>query len=125
MQETYWSRFTNSRLSRRRALTLTGGTALGAAFLAACGGSDSNSSDSGGTSPPADKSGLLTAMKDQTANAKRGGQMVGVHPGVITTWDPYKTGINIRGARRGFSTLFRIQDGVGENTKGVIEGDLG
>ena len=40
MQDSYWSRFTDSRMSRRRALTLTGGTALGAAFLAACGGSE-------------------------------------------------------------------------------------
>jgi len=121
MQDSYWSRFTESRLSRRRALTMTGGAALGAAFLAACGGgSDSDS----GTSLPADKSGLLTVMKDTTANAKRGGTMVGVHPGVILSWDPFKTGINIRGARRGFSQLFRISDGIGEMTKGAIEGDL-
>ena len=74
MQESYWSRFTDSRMSRRRALTLTGGTALGAAFLAACGGSDSNSSsDSGSSSGPKDSSGLLTQMKDDQANAKRGG----------------------------------------------------
>ena len=43
MQDSYWSRFKDSRMSRRRALALTGGTALGAAFLAACGGSDSSS----------------------------------------------------------------------------------
>ena len=125
MQESYWSRFRDSRISRRRALALTGGTALGAAFLAACGGSDSgNSSDGGGSSGPKDNSGLLTQMKYDQANAKRGGQMIGVHPGVILSWDPFKTGINIRGGRRGFSQLFRIQDGVVENTKGAIEGDL-
>ena len=42
----------------------------------------SNSSSNGGTQLPADKSGLLTVMKDETANAKRGGTMIGVHPGV-------------------------------------------
>ncbi len=126
MQDSYWSRFTGSRLSRRRALALTGGTALGAAFLAACGGSDSNGSgDSGGSSGgPKDNSGLLTQMKYDQSQVKRGGQMIGVHPGVILSWDPFKTGINIRGGRRGFSQLFRIQDGVVENTKGAIEGDL-
>ena len=63
-------------------------------------------------------------MKYDQAQVKRGGQMIGVHPGVILSWDPFKTGINIRGARRGFSQLFRIIDGVVENTKGAIEGDL-
>jgi dipeptide transport system substrate-binding protein len=123
MQDSYWSRFTESRLSRRRALTLTGGTALGAAFLAACGGSDSDSGG-GSSSGPKDNSGLLTQMKDQTSQAKRGGVLIGSHPGVILSWDPFKTGINIRGGRRGFSQLFRIQDGIVENTKGAIEGDL-
>ena len=122
MQDSYWSRFTDSRLSRRRALAITGGTALGAAFLAACGGS--GGSDGGGSSAPKDNSGLLTQLKDESSVAKRGGTMVGVHPGVILSWDPFKTGINIRGARRGFSQLFRIQDGIAENTKGAIEGDL-
>src|SRR5215212_141260 len=121
MQDSYWSRFTNSRMSRRRALALTGGTALGAAFLVACGGSDSGSNgDSGSSSGPKDNSGLLTEMKYEQANVKRGGQMIGVHPGVILSWDPFKTGINIRGGRRGFSQLFRIVDGVVENTKGAI-----
>src|SRR6185436_12551298 len=113
--------------SRRRAIALTGGTALGAAFLAACGGSDSSSNgggDSGGSSGTKDSSGLLTQLKYDQSQVKRGGQMVGVHPGVILSWDPFKTGINIRGACRGFSQLFRIQDGVVENTKGAIEGDL-
>src|SRR5678815_6019654 len=99
-------------MSRRRALALTGGTALGAAFLAACGGSDSGSKDSGGSSGPKDSSGLLTQMKYDQASVKRGGQMIGVHPGVILSWDPFKTCINIRGGRRGYSQLFRIQDGV-------------
>ena len=47
-------------------------------------------------------------MKYDQASVKRGGQMIGVHPGVIISWDPFQTGINIRGGRRGFSQLFRI-----------------
>src|SRR4051794_35258770 len=126
MQDSYWSRLTGSRLSRRRALAITGGSALGAAFLAACGGSGSGggSDSAGGSSGSKDSSGLLTQLKYDQSQVKRGGQMIGVHPGVILSWDPFKTGINIRGARRGFSQLFRIQDGVVENTRGAIEGDL-
>ena len=43
--QNYWASMTSNRLSRRRALQTTGAGVLGAAFLAACGGSD----DSGGS----------------------------------------------------------------------------
>src|SRR5215471_7546949 len=102
----YWSKTLTQRLSRRRAIAMTGGAAAGAALLAACGGSDSDSSSTssggaGGSGQPKDSSGLLTQLKEESTNVKRGGQQVGVHPGVILSWDPvFKTGINIRGARR-------------------------
>src|SRR5690606_19545258 len=35
-----------------------------------------------------------------------------------------KPGINIRGARRGFSQLFRVKDGYLQGADGTIEGDL-
>src|SRR5581483_6046282 len=128
----YWSNVLKQRLNRRRAIAMTGGAAAGAALLAACGGSDSSSSSSssgsgsgsGGAGGTKDTSGRLTPLKEESSNVKRGGQLVGVHPGVILSLDPFKTGINIRGARRGFSQLFRISDGILENTKGAIEGDL-
>jgi ABC-type transport system substrate-binding protein len=46
----YWERFTDRRVSRRRALAFAGGSAAAAAFLAACGGDDDSDSDSTGSS---------------------------------------------------------------------------
>ena len=43
---------------------------------------------------------------------KRGGTSVDSHPGVLSFQDPMKTGNQIRLARRGFSQLFRIPDGI-------------
>ena len=54
MQASYWNRFTQSRITRRRGLAAAGAGALGAAFLAACGGDDSGSGE-----PAAKKSDLL------------------------------------------------------------------
>ena len=44
MQSSYWSKFVQRRVSRRRALTATTLTAGAAAFLAACGGDDDSAS---------------------------------------------------------------------------------
>jgi peptide/nickel transport system substrate-binding protein len=118
----YWSRVSKTRLGRRRALAATGGGVLGAAFLAACGGGSDVDGGNGGEIE--DNSGLLSQSVDESKNAKRGGVLVGSHPGVILTHDPMKTGINIRGARRGYSQLFRVKDGVLKNTDGTIEGDF-
>ena len=67
MSTSHWDQFTRSRLSRRRALATTGAGALGAAFLAACGGSQSEGNKQ------SDKSGLVEAPVDTTASAKPGG----------------------------------------------------
>jgi ABC-type transport system substrate-binding protein len=69
MEANYWERFTQSRLSRRRGLAAAGAGALGAAFLAACGGGDSD----GVKGASGDKSGLIHEPSDTTANAKPGG----------------------------------------------------
>ena len=79
---------------------------------------------SSGPSGPKDTSGLLANIVDETKNAKKGGTYIGSHPGVILTHDPMKTGINIRGARRGFSQLLRVADGFMAGADGTIEGDL-
>jgi ABC-type transport system substrate-binding protein len=99
---------------------VTGAGALGAAFLAACGGG----SDSGGSTASKDKSGLLSAAVDETKNAKKGGQYIARSPNVPTSKDPMKTGAQIRIARRGYSQLFRIADGKGANANGTIDGDF-
>jgi peptide/nickel transport system substrate-binding protein len=79
METNYWNRVLNGRVSRRRALTATGAAGLSAAFLAACGGSDSggssSSSGSGSSSTGVknDKSGLVSPTVDTSKQAKRGG----------------------------------------------------
>ena len=55
----YWRRFTAGRMTRRRALSLTGGTAAAAAFLAACGGDD-DSASSGSTGGSTGSTGAST-----------------------------------------------------------------
>ena len=111
MERSYWNKVLDSRLSRRRAIAATGALGGAAAFLAACGGGDDDSPSSSGPAGPKDTSGLLANITDETKNAKKGGTYIGSHPGVILTHDPMKTGINIRGARRGFSQLLRVADG--------------
>ncbi|HEX5140853.1 MAG TPA: ABC transporter substrate-binding protein [Dehalococcoidia bacterium] len=123
MQNSYWNRVLEGRVSRRRAIATTGAFGAAAAFLAACGGGDDGGSGSGSNGPK-DTSGLLANLTDTTKSAKKGGLYIDSHPGVILTHDPMKTGINIRGARRGFSQLFRIAPGLMQPSDGSIEGDL-
>jgi len=70
MSSNYWSQVLQQRLSRRRALVVTGAGALGAAFLAACGGSDGD----GGTK--GDASGLIAPYVDTSKQAVKGGTAV-------------------------------------------------
>jgi ABC-type transport system substrate-binding protein len=86
MSETsYWTHFTNSRLSRRRALAASGAGVLGAAFLAACGGGDSGGGES--QSKSTDKSGLIYEPVDSTSSAKSGGVIKHFYTTDITTFD--------------------------------------
>ena len=98
MNGNYWARVTERRVGRRRALTFAGGTALSAAFLAACGDDDDTggtqtstggSTGAGGTATgggttggggstgaqSSDPSGLLTQAVDTTAQARQGGTL--------------------------------------------------
>src|SRR5215217_4804226 len=81
----YWHKEINHRLSRRRTLVATGAGALGAAFLAACGGGSSKS----GSGETKDASGLVTAVKDETKDLKRGGTLWSRTTSEPATMDPH------------------------------------
>jgi hypothetical protein len=66
----YWQRIANKRISRRRAVALTGGSAAAAAFLAACGGGDD---DSGGGES---RSSLTHTPVDTSGQGKPGGSIL-------------------------------------------------
>jgi peptide/nickel transport system substrate-binding protein len=68
----YWARFTENRVSRRRAILATSSAAAAAAFLAACGGGgESGGGDAAGAKK--DASGLVAQIEDTSKSAKRGG----------------------------------------------------
>jgi ABC-type transport system substrate-binding protein len=115
----YWNQVLEQRLSRRRAIAGTGAVAASAAFLAACGGSDS------GGSGDKDKSSLLYKPADESKNAKRGGTYIGLQGnGIATGIDPHSIGAYGAIVQRAYSQLFRISDGVLKNTDGTPQGDL-
>ena len=89
MHGNYWQGILNQRLTRRRALAATGASALGAAFLAACGGDDGGGSS--GPTGPADRSGLLAPIRDETSAAVPGGTFPYNHSNNVVTLDPHAT----------------------------------
>jgi ABC-type transport system substrate-binding protein len=119
VQGSYWSNVLERRLSRRRALAAAGAGLGGAAILSACGGGGEE-----GPKQPEDKSGLLFQISDETKNAKKGGKITFAHPLVLVTLDPMFPGGHIRVARRGYSQLFRIKDGVLQQSDGSVMGDF-
>src|SRR3982751_6200954 len=94
MLRDYWQTLTSSRISRRRGLATTAVGALGAAFLAACGGSDSGGSSSG-SSGSKDKSGLVSESVDTTKSAKRGGTLKFYSTGDAPSLDPMTSAIQL------------------------------
>ncbi|HLF77291.1 MAG TPA: ABC transporter substrate-binding protein [Dehalococcoidia bacterium] len=102
----YWQQSLANRLSRRRALIATGAGALGAAFLAACGGSD------GGSGEVKDPSGLLAKREDSTKRAKRGGTWPNYVTADVQTLDPNRTTSGSALAPQGYSRLFMYRPSV-------------
>src|SRR4051794_8816106 len=78
----YWGALTHSRVTRRRGIIATGAAAAGAAFLAACGGSGSETKPSGEK-----QSGLVTTPVDSAAQAKPGGSIKDFATADITNFD--------------------------------------
>src|SRR4051812_6037017 len=71
-QQGYWTGLTSNRITRRRALQATSVGVAAAAFLAACGGSDSSSSGSGKQAENK-RSALMAEPKDTAKDGKQGG----------------------------------------------------
>src|SRR5690349_19243834 len=98
--DNYWTNLTRTRLSRRRALVMTGAGAAGAAFLAACGGSSSDNKGGGGEA----KSGLVTKAVDESSKAIRGGRHISVQQnGIATAIDPHVIGAHTTVVQRIYS----------------------
>src|SRR4051812_926413 len=108
--DTYWTKLTNNRLTRRRALATTGAGALGAAFLAACGGSDSGSG--GGSSGDKSSSDAITKPEDTLKEAKRSGVIKDRTFGDVSTQDPFAANNTLNAiAGQVYSSLVKIKPG--------------
>jgi ABC-type transport system substrate-binding protein len=141
MAGNYWTRVLTRRLTRRRALTATGGVAAASAFLLACGGDDepeptgaTGATGSTGTTPqlgvtpaavqsPSAPSGLIAQPQNETSNAKRGGTLLARNTFEPNTLDPHVFPANFHVSAT-YSNLWRIKPGVMEYTDGTIEGDV-
>ena len=110
---TYWDKATRHTLSRRHALTAIGGTAA-AAFLVACGGSQSKSS----TSPAGDSNSAVTQPVDEPKQVKRGGTYKTMIQFDLTTLDPHVSGNHVPVTPLAYSQLFRIKEGHMEDAAG-------
>src|SRR5687767_6491524 len=113
MVSSYWDKFVAARVSRRRAIAVTAGTAGAAVMLAACGGG-SDSSESG------DSSGLLTKAVDTTNKAKRGGTYVINLASDPQHLDPHVT---LGGSSRAYSLLLNQRSGHLEQPDGTYQGE--
>ena len=120
MQNGYWSSILSRRVQRRRALTVSGAGLASAAFLAACGGSDSS-----GGSTEGDSSGLVTKPVDSTKEAKRGGTIKDYIRGEPATLDPFNPNAALNAASRSVhGMLLREKPGHLQVADGTMEGDL-
>jgi len=123
MQKGYWAKVTDQRLSRRRALVATGGTALGAALLAACGGSDDK--DDSGSSGPKDTSGLLSPIADDVKDLQRGGSNKFYLNADQQNLDPTFTSLpNQSVTNMVYSQFWHYTGGHLEPSDGTIAGDF-
>ena len=123
MEKNYWTKVLSQRLSRRRTLAITGAGALGAAFLAACGDDDEDSSsgDSG-----SEGSGLAYKPVDTTRSAQKGGIMVGAFSNEPLNYDPLSSSsqFTFNHAHHAYQRFFSLKSGtVDDAASGEAEGD--
>src|SRR5215218_3944129 len=108
--DNYWNKLSAGKLTRRRALAGTGAGALGAAFLAACGGSDSGSSGESGSAKTS--SDAVTKPEDQLKEAKRNGIIKDRTFGDVSTQDPFAANNTLNAiAGQVYSSLVKIKPG--------------
>jgi len=123
MATDYWSRILENRIGRRRAIAATGATALGAAFLAACGGSNDSGGSGGGSSK--DVSGVVVKPTDSTKDAKRGGIIKDRNTADPPTYDAHQAIAPLNfPARHVYSTLVVEKPGYLGPEKFELGGDI-
>ncbi len=115
-QANYWTRLTEARFTRRRALVATGASGLAAALLAACGSSGSSGDEKG------NQSGLVTVPADTSKKAVRGGVFKDSTKVDIGTFDVH---ILAENPRRPFvwTRLTKVRSGLLEPATGDIDPD--
>src|SRR4051812_22827012 len=111
----YWQR----RISRRSVLASTGAAALGAAFIAACGGGSD-----GKESLPADKASLIFKPADTSKEAKKGGTLLATRNQDVFTFDGQSSLIGGVGAATIYSRIVRLKPGYLSPPNLEIMGDL-
>ena len=116
MSANYWNETLHRQVSRRRVIASTGGLAVSAALLAACGSS--------GSKTVSDKSDAVNKVSDTTKQAKVGGTYKYVNTDEPRSWDPYPSGIGTTSPRQVYSRLLRIRNGVMKASAGEIDGEL-
>jgi len=119
MSQGYWSKVSSSRIGRRRALAATGATALGAAFLAACGGGD-------GEGPSEGKSDLVAKIEDSSAKAKPGGMLADSRNADTSSLDPFASNSLVTSGINAYvyNRLTKLDVGKLAEPSGEVVGDL-
>ena len=114
----YWDKVLTKRIGRRRALAATGGLAIGAAILSACGGDE----EGGGGQPT---SPLLYKTEDTSKQAKHGGTFRGTSAADPLNWDYYNFDANSQSIHTQTAIhLLRFRAGHMEPPALVIENEL-
>jgi peptide/nickel transport system substrate-binding protein len=124
MEKNYWTTVLSRRVSRRRTLAAAGSGALGAAFLAACGGDD-NGGTTGDTGAEGG-SGLAYQPVDTTSRAQKGGVLVGAFSNEPLNYDPLSSSsqFTFNHAHHAYQRFFSLKSGtVDEAASGEPEGD--